>query len=149
MEPAAAGTGHMLLNDALWYNNTSQDAADAQEIVQANTGIKTDAVVIVTPAAADAVVTAIGPIYIQGYGNVWSNDTEDFIRNMTEEKNSTLSRGTATEMVMDPIFAAAKNPSKAPALFQAVATQYLNGNIIVFPKDLMTQFLVSKGLNSL
>lgn len=40
MEPAAAGTGKLKLNDALWYNDTTTDAADAQSIVQENTGIK-------------------------------------------------------------------------------------------------------------
>ncbi len=149
MEPAGAGTGKLKLNDALWNNDTTQDAADAQSIVQENTGIKTDAVVIITPAAVNAVITAIGPINIPGYGDVWSNDTEDFIRAMTEQKTSTLSRGSATELVMKPIFAAATNPSKEPALFQAVVQQYLKGNIIVIPKDLMTQFAISKGINSL
>lgn len=147
-EPAAAGTGKMLLNDALWYNNTTQDAQYAQSIVQENTGIKTDAVVIVTPAAVDAVVNAVGPINVPGYGDV-TNNTMDVIRNLTEKQNSTLSRGNATDLIMNPILSAAKNPSKAPALFQVIIQQYLNGNIVVIPKNLMTQFAISKGINSL
>jgi len=147
-EPAAAGTGKMLLNDALWYNDTTQDAANAQSIVQENTGIKTDAVVIITPAAVDAVVKAVGPINVPGYGDV-TNNTMDVIRNLTEEKNSTITRGNATDLIMTPIIEAAKNPAKAPGLFQVVVQQYLNGNIIVVPKNLMTQFAISKGINSL
>lgn len=147
-EPAAAGTGKMLLNDALWYNNTTQDVQDAQSIVQENTGIKTDAVVIITPPAVDAVVNAVEPINIPGYGDV-TNNTIDVIRNLTEEKNSTLSRGNATDLIMNPILAAAKNPTKAPELFQVVIQQYMAGNIVVMPKDLMTQFAISKGINSL
>jgi len=147
-EPAAAGTGKMLLNDALWYNNTTQDAQYAQSIVQDNTNIKTDAVVIITPPAVDAVVNAVGPINVPGYGAV-TNNTIDVIRNLTEKKNSTLSRGNATDLIMNPIMAAAKNPAKAPGLFQVVIQQYMAGNIVVIPKDLMTQFAISKGINSL
>jgi len=60
-----------------------------------------------------------------------------------------LSRGNATDLLMKPVLAAAKDPTKAPALFQAVVQQYLQGNIIVVPQDLMTQFAVSKGISSL
>ena len=73
----------------------------------------------------------------------------DVIRNLTEKKNSTLTRGEATDLIMNPILEAAKNPTKAPALFQVVTQQYLSGNIVVIPKDLMTQFAISKGINSL
>jgi len=147
-EPAAAGTGKMLLNDALWYNNTTQDAQDAQSIVKDNTNITTDAVIIITPPAVDAVVNSVGPIIVPGYGTV-TNNSIDVIRNLTEEKNSTLSRGNATDLIMNPILAAAKNPTKAPGLIRVIIQQYMAGNIVVIPKDLMTQFAVSKGLNSL
>jgi len=63
-EPAAAGTGTMLLNDALWNNDSTTDAANAKLIVQENTGIKTDAVVILTPAAVEAVINSVGPINV-------------------------------------------------------------------------------------
>lgn len=148
MEPAAAGSGKMKLNDALWYADTTTDAANAQEIVQYNTGIKTDAVVIITPAAVDAMINSVGPIYVQGYGYV-THDSIDVIRNLTEEKNSTLSRGQGTDLLMNPVLAAAKDPNKSPALFQAVVEQYLQGNIVVIPKDLFTQFAISKGLNTM
>ena len=148
MEPAAAGTGPLKLNDALWNADTTADAKDAQTVVQENTGIKTDAVVILTPAAVDAVVAAVGPINIPGYGII-TNNSIDVIRNLTEKQNSTLSRGAATDLIMKPILAAAKDPTKAPGLFSTVFTQYSQGNIVVVPKDLMTQFAISKGLNSL
>lgn len=148
MEPAAAGTGKLKLNDALWYNDTTTDAADAQSIVQENTGIKTDAVVILTPEAVDTVIASVGPINVPGYGIV-TNNSIDVIRNLTEKQNSTISRGNATDLLMKPILAAAKDPIKAPGLFQSVLQQYLKGNIVVIPKDLMTQFAISKGINSL
>ena len=96
----------------------------------------------------DAVVAAVGPINIPGYGII-TNNSIDVIRNLTEKQNSTLSRGTATDLIMKPILDAAKDPTKAPGLFSAVFTQYSQGNIVVVPKDLMTQFAISKGINSL
>jgi len=76
MEPAAAGTGHLKLNDALWNADTTADAKDAQTVVQENTGIKTDAVVILTPAAVDAVIASVGPINVPGYGEVTNNSID-------------------------------------------------------------------------
>jgi hypothetical protein len=146
MEPAAAnsGNGYMKLHDSLWYADTVSDTKNAQEIVETNTGIKTDAVVIVTPEAVDAILSSVGPLNVEGYGN--GTSAINFIRNMTEEKNSSMSRGNATELLMKPVLAAMKDPSKAPALYQAAAQQYIKGNIVVVPSNLMTQFAISKGL---
>ncbi len=150
MEPAAAnsGNGHLKLHDSLWGADTEADVKNSQEIVETNTGIKTDAVVIVTPEAVDAIINSIQPINIPGYKN-GTNASIDFIRNMTEEKNSTMSRGDASELIMKPVLAAVKDPSKSPKLFQALVQQYLKGNIVVVPKDIMTQFAISKGLKLL
>ena len=147
MEPAAAnsGNGYMELHDSLWYADTVSDTKNAQEIVESNTGIKTDAVVIVTPEAVDAILFSVGPLNIEGYGN-GTNKSIDFIREMSEKKNSTMSRGNATELLMKPVLAAMKDPSKAPSLYQAAVEQYIKGNIVVVPSSLMTQFAISKGL---
>jgi anionic cell wall polymer biosynthesis LytR-Cps2A-Psr (LCP) family protein len=144
-EPPEAGTGKMLLHDSLWYADTAADVKNSQEIVETNTGIKTDAVVIVTPEAVDAILNSIGPIDVPGYTN-GTNASINYIRNMTEEKGSTLSRGQASELLMKPVLSAMKDPSKSPALFQAALQQYLKGNIVVIPSDLMTQFAIAKGL---
>lgn len=144
-----AGAGNMLLHDSLWYADTEADVKNSQEIVQTNTGIKTDAVVIVTPDAVDAILNAIGPINVPGYNGNGTNAAVDFIRNMTEEKNSTMSRGNATQVLMKPVLAAAKDPSKSGALFQVIVQQYAKGNIVVIPKDLITQFAISKSLKLL
>jgi hypothetical protein len=148
MEPAEAGGGKLLLHDSLWNADTTADVKNSQEIVETNTGIKTDAVVIVTPEAVDALINSVAPINVPGYGT-GNNASIEFIRNLTEGKNSTMSRGNATELLMKPLITAAKDPSKSSALFQAVVQQYLKGNIIVIPKNLMTQFAVSQGLKLL
>ena len=148
-EPPEAGTGNMLLHDSLWYADTTADVKNSQEIVQTNTGIKTDAVVIVTPNAVDAILNAVGPINVPGYNGNGTNAAVDFIRSMTEERNSTMSRGNATQLLMKPVLAAVKDPSKSGALFQVVVQQYSTGNIIVIPSSLMTQFAISKSLKLL
>ena len=148
IEPPEAGTGKLLLHDSLWYKDTVSDVKNSQEIVETNTGIKTDAVVIVTPEAVDALINSIGPINVPGYTN-GTNASIDFIRNMTEEKTSTMSRGNASELLMKPVLTAMKDPTKSPALFQAAFQQYLKGNIVVIPNNLMTQFAISKGLKML
>ena len=147
MEPAEAnsGNGYMKLHDSLWYADTETDVKNAQEIVETNTGIKTDAVVIVTPEAVDALLSSIGPLNIDGYGNT-TNSSIDFIRQMTEEKNSTMSRGDAAEILIKPVLAAMKDPSKLSSLSKVAVDQYFKGNIVVVPKDLMVQFAISKGL---
>ena len=150
MEPAAAnaGNGHLRLHDSLWYADTAADVKNSQEIVQTNTGIKTDAVVIVTPTAVDAILNSIAPLNIPGYPN-GSNASIDYIRSVSEGNNSTMSRGNASEMLMKPVLTAMKDPSKSPALFKAAIQQYLQGNIVVIPSNLMTQFAISKGLGNL
>jgi hypothetical protein len=150
MEPAEAnaGGGHMLLHDSLWYADTNTDVKNAQEIVQTNTGIKTDAVVIVTPAAVDAILNSIAPLNVPGYTN-GSDASIDYIRSVSEGKNATMSRGNATETLMKPVLNAMKDPSKSPALFKIVIQEYLQGNIVVVPSSLMTQFAISKGLQSM
>jgi hypothetical protein len=151
MEPAAANAGniHLLLHDSLWDADTQKDSVLAQQIVEYNTGIKTDAVVIVTPDAVQAILNSVGPINVPGYTGNGTNAAVEFIRNMTEEKNSTMDRGPAVELLMKPVLNGVKDPTKAPALFQTVLDQYSKGNIVVIPSSLMTQFAISKGLKLL
>ncbi|UTB32794.1 MAG: DUF4012 domain-containing protein [Methanobacterium sp. ERen5] len=148
MEPAEAnaGGGHLRLHDSLWGADTEADVKNSQEIVQTNTGIKTDAVVIVTPEAVDALLNSIAPLNIPGYTND-TNASIDYIRSVSEGKNSSMTRGDASEVLMKPVLAAIKDPSKSGSLFQTAVQQYLKGNIIVIPKSLMTQFALSKGLS--
>lgn len=149
-EPAAAnaGSGNLRFHDVLWDANITQDTVLAQQIVKYNTNMTTDAVVIVTPDAVDAVLNSIGPINIPGYNGNGTNAAVSYIRNESEY-NKNMSRGNATETLMKPVMAAAKDPSKSAALFSTIISQYSKGNIIVVPSDLMTQFAISKGLHLL
>jgi hypothetical protein len=146
MEPSGAGTGRLMLHDTLWDADPAVGAKLAQETVEANTGIKTDAVVMVTPTAIDAFIAAVGPIYVPGQGNVTGNSIQ-FIRD--EQNAGGMNRSSAVQSIMKPILNATKNPSKYAALSQVAVDQYMKGNIVVVPKDLFTQFAISKGINTI
>ena len=146
MEPAAASTGRLMLHDTLWDADPAVGAKLAQETVEANTGIKTDAVVMVTPDAIDAMIAAIGPINVPGQGTVTGNSIQ-FLR--AEQNSGGMSRGTAVESIMKPILNATKDPSKYSTLAQIAVDQYMKGNIQVVPSSLFTQFAVSRGINAL
>jgi hypothetical protein len=146
MEPAGAGSGRLMLHDTLWDADPAVGAKLAQETVQANTGIKTDAVVMVTPTAIDAFIAAVGPINVPGQGNVTGNSIE-FLR--AEQNTGGMNRSSAVQSIMKPILNATKDPSKYATLAQVAIDQYSKGNIVVIPKDLFTQFAISKGINTI
>ncbi|MDD3984516.1 MAG: hypothetical protein PHY59_01180 [Methanobacterium sp.] len=58
-----------------------------------------------------------------------------------------MNRRSAVQSIMKPILKATQDPTKYTALGQVALDQYSKGNIVVIPKDLFTQFLVSKGIN--
>ena len=144
--PAEVGTGVLMLHDTLWDADPEVGAKLAQETVQANTGIKTDAVVIVTPEAIDAMIAAVGPITVPGQGTVTGNSIE-FLR--AEQNTGGMNRSSAVQSIMKPILNATKDPTKYSALSQVAVDQYLKGNIVVIPKSLFTQFAISKGINTI
>ena len=139
-EPSSYGTGNLLLKDTFWNNDTTQDAADAQKIVQENTKIKT---------AANAFLNAISPVNIPGYGEVGSNNSEAFLKYMTFNVPTSTLRAGETAVVLPPIYRAATNSSKQTALVEAGIQQYIQGNIIVIPQNIIPQIVISKAVNFL
>lgn len=148
-EPPGLGSGMLLLHDSLYGVNTTFGAERAQEIVEYNKGIKTNAVVMITPDAVNALLTAIGPIEVNGT-QVDVTDSIGFIRNNTETANSTETRGAAVKSLMEPIINAAKsNPATYISLAKVAIEQSNAGNIRVVPASLITQFGISVGLRSI
>ena len=140
------GINRYYLHDSLWTSDVEKGAKIAQETVEYNTGMKTDLVVIVTPESIDAIIQAIGPISVEGQGNVTGNSIE-FLR---EEQNANgVSRGSAVQSLMNGIKNAIQNPSNRKALMGVVSNQYSQGHIYVFPADVFQQFVVYEGINSL
>jgi hypothetical protein len=144
-EVQAQGVQVLLLHDSLWDEDPKVGAKLAQEIVEYNTGLKSDAVVIFTPTAVDALIASVGGIYVDGVGTV-NGDSINFLR---DEQALGSSRGASVESIMKPLWASYQDPTKKVALMQAVATQYLNGQIVVVPEELFVQFALSNGMTKI
>ncbi|MEN6329775.1 MAG: DUF4012 domain-containing protein [Methanobacteriaceae archaeon] len=146
-EAQAQGAGsRLLLHDSFWWNDTAKDAKLAQEIVEYNTGLKTDAVVVFTPEAVDAMIASVGGIYVEGAGTLNGTSSISFLR---DEQSLGSTRGASVESIMKPLWAAYQDPAKKTALMQAVATQYLKGNIVVEPEELFIQFALANGITKI
>lgn len=140
------GINKYYLHDSLWNSDVESGAKIAQETVEYNSGLKTDLIVIVTPEAIDAIIKAIGPIYVTGQGDV-TGDAVNFLRD--EQNDSGMSRGSAVESLMTGIKDAAGNQSNRKALIETVSSQYSQGHIYVFPSDVFQQFITYEGINNL
>jgi len=140
------GVNKLYLHDSLWSNDTEAGVKLAKEIVEYNTGYRPDIVVIVTPEAVDAMLNAIGPIYVEGKGYV-NGSSLNFIRN--EQYNEGMSRGDAVESVMNPMIDAIKDKTKFNELLKAGAIEYAKGNVVVVPKDAFVKIAIAKGFQSL
>ena len=140
----AAFETHLLLVDSFYWSNLTQDSQYAQQIVQSNTGIQTDGVVIIKPEGVDAIDNAIGPIYVNGTPIGSSSLT--YVRMLQTSDNMT--RGAAVTTLFDAIVNAS-NSSKLPALISAVISQNAQGNIVVIPSGLFNQLIAEEGANKL
>ena len=138
------GGQRLLLQDTLMTNNTETGAKLAQETVEYNTGIKTDAVVIMTPAAVGAMIDAVGPLYVEDMGYVNSSTA----KTMANEQNLHQTRGYSLYDVMRTLMET-YHTLKRPLLLLAVANQYQQGNIIAIPKELFIQLGIASGTNKL
>lgn len=137
------GESQLRLHDSLWENDTEAGSKLAQEIVELNTGLKSDIVVIVTPEAVDAVLTSIGPIYVDGLGDV-SGSSLELIRD--EEYGKGTDRGKTVRGMMGGIFNATKDKSKYMTMINVGINQYNQGNIFVYPKSAFAKFVISAGI---
>jgi Protein of unknown function (DUF4012) len=139
------GGERLLLHDTLWGNETGAGAKLAQETVEYNTGIKTDAVVIMTPAAIDAMIDAVGPLYVEGMGYVNSSS----FNSLLNEQNLGQTRGDRLYTVMMALMETYHNPNQRNNLLLTVANQYILGNIVAIPNELFIQLAIASGINKL
>lgn len=133
----------LVLHDSCWWNNTTYDAKMAQEIVEYNTGIKTDVVVMVKPDAIDAVIQSVGGVNVEGQGYV-NNNSITFLR---DEQENNMSRGNAVESIANSIRNASKDKTNKTNIVNAITAQYQAGNIIVVPDDFAYRFITAEALN--
>mgnify|MGYP005852874029 CR=1 FL=1 len=150
LEVQKQGVMKMLLHDSLWYEDNERGARLAQEIVEYNTGIKTDMVVIFNLESIDAIVKNTGLLHIDGVGYV-NGSTLDFLRDLQD--NHGYTRGGAVKSLMSAISNSTSNDkSKYLTLINTVSDQYNKGNIFVYPPSAFPELISqakSKGFNVL
>lgn len=146
--------GKMYLHDCLW-DGVENGAKYAQEIVEANTGLHSDAVVIIYDEGLDNVIDAIRPLKVNG--EVTNLSAGDIVRSNdayngysgSENMPGTMSRGDAVMVLTKAIATAAKNPDKKSAMIKAALNEYTKGNIVMIPEGSFTKLLATKGFEQL
>ena len=146
--------GNMLLHDCLW-NGIDEGVENAKEIVEYNTGMHADAVLIVRADAADAIVNTIRPIYVDGVETDLS--AVDLIRSNdayhgyagNSKVTGTMSRNDAVMVLVKAVTKAMKDPKKKEKLINEAINQYNQGNIIMRPEGSFMRLLSTKGLEQL
>lgn len=136
----------LLLHDAFWDADNEVGMKYAKEIVEYQTNTSIDSVVAINSEALDAILSAAGPLEING--KVTNATGIDIIRE--EDWGSGVSRGDA---VMDIVKATAKaassNPDVKSAIVKAAIDQYSKGNIIMDQKGDFMGLLASKGFETM
>ena len=154
-QPAPGGIGgNMYLHDCLW-DGVDNGVKYAQEIVEYNTGMKSDAVVIVYDEGLDNVLNTIRPLEVNG--EVTNLSAADIVRSNdayngyagNENVQGTMSRGDAVMVLTKAIATAAKDPDKKATMVKAALNEYSKGNIIMIPEGSFTKLLATKGFEKL
>lgn len=140
-------TGKMLLHDSLWNNNTAQGMEYAKEIVEANTGMRADAVVAVTNEGLDAVIDSIKPLKVNGV--VTDLRATDIIRENDQLYGGGMNRGDALMVLVKALSKAAVDPDKRDTMIKVALNEYSKGNIVMTPEGSFTGLLATKGLENL
>lgn len=146
--------GNMRMHDCLW-NGVDDGAVYAQEIVEYNTGMHSDAVLIVYADAADAVIDTIRPITIDG--EVTNLSAVDIIRSndayfgygSRTGVTGTMTRNDAVMVLVKAVVKSMKDPEKKQKMMQEAMNQYNQGNIIMKPEGSFMRLLSTKGLDKL
>ena len=147
-------SGPMYLHDCLW-DGPDQGMDFAKEIVEANTGMHADAVVVVYDEAIENVIDAARPLYVDG--EVTNLSAVDVIRSNdayngyagSENVPGTMSRSDAVMVLAKAISNATKDPEKKSAMVQKALEEYSHGNILMKPEGSFTKLLATKGFDKL
>lgn len=154
-EPAGTGVGgNMLLHDCLW-DGVDQGMQYAAEIVEANTGMHADAVVLVYDEGVDNVIDSVRPLKVDG--EVTNLSATDIIRENdayqgypgNENVKGNMSRADAVMVLVKALSQTAKDPVKKSTMVQAALNEYSHGNIIMKPEGSFTRLLATKGFENL
>ncbi len=151
---SALGGGRMYLHDSL-YDGVDQGMDYAKEIVEANTNLTADAVVLVYDEGVDNIINSIRPLKVDG---VETNLTATDIIRENDAYNGyagnggvsgTMSRADAVMVLVKALAQAAADPDKKATMVQAALQEYSKGNIVMKPEGSFTNLLATKGIESL
>ena len=154
-QPAPGGlSGNMYMHDCLW-DGVDVGMQYAKEIVEANTNMSADSVVLVYDEGLDNIINSIRPLKVDGVETnltateiIRENDAyEGYPGN--EEVTGTMSRGDAVMVLVNALSDAAKDPAKKSTMVQAALKEYSNGNIVMRPEGSFTKLLATKGFESI
>ncbi|WP_405295207.1 DUF4012 domain-containing protein [Methanobrevibacter sp.] len=151
---SAIGGGKMFLHDSL-YDGVEDGMQYAKEIVEANTNMTPDAVVVVYDEGVDNVINSVRPLTVDG--EVTNLSATDIIRENdayngyagNEGVTGTMSRGDAVMVLVKALAQAAANPDKKATMIKAALDEYTKGNIIMQPEGSFTKLLATKGIESI
>ena len=147
--------GKLLMHDCLYYG-VEKGMVYAQEIVKANTGNDSDAVVLVYTEGIDAILNVVRPIYINGIETkltavdiIRKNDAYNGYKGSKSQVSGTMSRGDAVMVLVKELSRKAKDPQTRKIMAQAALNQYNKGNIKMIPKGSFVRLLATKGFESI
>ena len=151
---SALGGGKMFLHDSL-YDGVENGMQYAKEIVEANTNMTADAVVVVYDEGVDNVIDSIRPLEVDGVETNLS--ATDIIRENdayngyagSEKMPGTMSRSDAVMVLVKALAQAAADPDKKATMAKAALNEYSKGNIIMQPEGSFTKLLATKGIESI
>ena len=151
---SALGGGKMFLHDCL-YDGIDDGMQYAKEIVEANTNLTADAVVLVYDEGVDNIIDSIRPLKVDGVETNLS--ATDIIRENDAYNGypgngnvqGNMSRGDAVMVLVKALAEAAKDPTKKNTMVQTALDQYSKGNIIMTPEGSFTRMLATKGFENL
>ena len=151
---SALGGGKMFLHDSL-YDGVDNGMQYAKEIVEANTNMTADAVVLVYDEGVDNVINSIRPLTVDG--EVTNLSATDIIRENdayngyagNDDVTGTMSRSDAVMVLVKALAQAAANPDKKATMAKAALEEYSKGNIIMQPEGSFTNLLATKGIENI
>lgn len=154
-QPAPGGIGgRMMMHDCLW-DGVENGMKYAQEIVEANTGMHSDAVVLIYDEGLDNIIDSVRPIYINGEESnlsavdmVRQNDAYNGYAG-NENVPGTMSRGDAVMELAKALANITKDPDKKNTMIKVALQEYSNGNIVMQPQGAFTKLLATKGIDKL
>ena len=154
-QPAPGGIGgRMMLHDCLWAG-TQQGMEYAKEIVEANTGMHADAVVVVYDEGLDNIIDSIRPLYVDG--EVSNLSAADIVRSNdayngyagNENVQGNMSRGDSVMVLVKALVNVTKDPEKKNTMINQALKEYSNGNILMEPQGSFARLLATKGIERL